>query len=109
VPPRSNSTATSSASNQPLVVSVISAPSPPSVIVAGDAGPSVTDIASPSSSVIVPVPVSVAVTVSVVPDTVRPTVNVSSPSTRASSVVATVNVSVSPAVPAKARAAVFSV
>ena len=62
-----------------------------------------------SSSLIVPVPVSVAVTVCVVPDTVRPTVNVSSPSTRASSIVATVKVRVSPAVPAKARAGVFAV
>ena len=73
-----------------------------------DASPTVT-AALPSSSVIVPVPVSVAVTVSVVPDTARLTVNVSSLSTTASSVVATLNVFVSPAVPVKVSAAVFSV
>ena len=64
---------------------------------------------APSSSVIVPVAVSVAVTGNDVPETLRRTVNVSSVSAPASSVVATVNVCVSPAVPAKVSAAVFSV
>ena len=70
---------------------------------------SVIEVGRSSSSLMVPVPVSVAVTVTVVPDTVRPSVNVSSPSAKASSIVATVKVCVSPAVPAKVRAAVFSV
>ena len=52
---------------------------------------------------------SVAVTVSKVPVTAKPTVNVSSASAPLSSIVATVNVCVSPAVPAKVSAAVFSV
>ena len=62
-----------------------------------------------SSLVIVPVAVSVAVTVTEAPDTLRPTVNVSSDSTSVSSVVAAVKVCVSPAVPAKLIPAVFSV
>ena len=62
-----------------------------------------------SSLVIVPVAVSVAVTVTEVPDTARPTVKVSSASTTASWVVETVKVSVSPAVPVKVSAEVFSV
>ena len=62
-----------------------------------------------SSSVIVPPAVSVAVTVAVVPDTARPTVNVSFGSTSVSSVVATVKLCVSPAVPANVSAEVFSV
>ena len=64
----------------------------------------------PSSSfVIVPVAVPVAVTVPAAPETLILTVKVSSASTAASSVVATVKVSVSPAVPAKLTPAVFSV
>ena len=62
-----------------------------------------------SSSMIVPFAVSVAFTVVEVPETVRPTVNVSSVSMPASSVVATVNVCFSPAVPANVSPAVFSV
>ena len=53
--------------------------------------------------------VDVAVTVSEVPETLKPTVNVSSDSTTASSAVATVKVCVSPAVPANVSAVVFSV
>ena len=56
-----------------------------------------------------PVAVSVAVTVAEVPDTLRPTVKVSFGSTSVSSVVATVKVLVSPAVPVKVSAEVFSV
>ena len=63
----------------------------------------------PSSSRMVPVAVDAAVTVSEAPETLRPTTNVSSASTTASSVVGTVNVCVSPAVPAKVSAVVFSV
>ena len=70
---------------------------------------SVIEVGCRSSSSMVPVAVSAAVTATVVPDTVKPTVNVSSSSARTSSVVATVKVCVSPAVPAKARCAVFSV
>ena len=62
-----------------------------------------------SSSVMVPLAVSVAVTVAVVPDTARPTVNVSFGSTSVSSVVATVKVCVSPAVPVKLSPDGFSV
>ena len=62
-----------------------------------------------SSSRIVPVAVSVAVTVSSVPETDSPTVNVSADSTSVSSVVSTVKVCVSPAVPAKLMPVVFSV
>ena len=62
-----------------------------------------------SSLVIVPVAVSVAVTVAVAPDTARLTVKVSSGSTAVSSVVVTVKLWVSPAVPAKVSAVVFSV
>ena len=54
-----------------------------------------------SSSAIRPVAVSVAVTGDVVPETRRLTVNVSSSSSTASSMVGTVNVRVSPARPAK--------
>ena len=69
----------------------------------------VTAASAPSSLVIVPVAVSVAVTVAVVPDTARPTVNVSWCSLSVSSVVATVKLCVSPAVPANVSAEVFSV
>ena len=62
-----------------------------------------------SSLVIVPVAVAVAVTLWVVPETAKPTVNVSSSSISSSSLVEIVNVCVSPAVPVKVRAAVFSV
>ena len=62
-----------------------------------------------SLSMMIPVAVSVAVTVAVVPETVRLTVNVSFGSTAASSVVATVKVRVSPAIPAKASPLVFPV
>ena len=58
----------------------------------------------PPSSVIVPVAVSDAVTVAEVPETARLTVKVSSVSTSVSSVVATVKVLVSPAVPVKVSA-----
>ena len=64
--------------------------------------------ASPSWR-IVPVAVSVCVTVSEVPETVRLTVNVSSGSWSVSSVVVTVKLCVSPAVPAKVSPVVFSV
>ena len=74
-----------------------------------DASAIVTAGTAPSSLVIVPVAVSVAVTVTEVPETVRPTVNVSSSSAAVSSVVATVKVFVSPAVPVKVSAVVFSV
>ena len=57
----------------------------------------------------VPVAVSLSSTVSVVPETVRPTVNVSSVSSSVSSMVETVNVCVSPALPVKASASVFAV
>ena len=62
-----------------------------------------------SSSVTVPVPVSVAVIPDGASETVRPTVKVSSASRIASSVVETVNVFVSPFVPVKLSAVVFSV
>ena len=74
-----------------------------------DASAIVTAGCVPSSSVTVPVAVSVAVTVVWVPETVRPTVNVSSFSTSASSVVATVKDCVSPRVPMKVMGAVFAV
>ena len=73
-----------------------------------DAQASPISTAAPSSSMIVPVAVSVAATTVDVPETVSPTVNVSC-SASASAVVATVNVCVSPAVPAKVMGAVFSV
>ena len=57
----------------------------------------------------VPVALSLADTVFDVPETDSSTVKVSSVSTTSSPVVATVNVCVSPAVPAKVRAAVFAV
>ena len=61
-----------------------------------------------SSLLIVPVPVSLDVIPFGAFDTLNPTVNVSLPSTFASSVVETVNVSVSPFVPVKVSAVVFS-
>ena len=61
-----------------------------------------------SSLSIVPVPVSVAVTPEGALDTDRPTVKVSSASNTASSVVETVKVFVSPFVPVKLSALVFS-
>ena len=61
-----------------------------------------------SSLLIVPVAVEVAVTSWVVPETVKPTVNVSSASISSSSLVETLNVCVSPAVPLKLSAVVFS-
>ena len=60
-----------------------------------------------SSSLMVPVPVSVDVTLAF--ETLKPTVKVSLPSTSASSVVCTVKVWVSLAVPMNVNAAVFSV
>ena len=62
-----------------------------------------------SSLVIVPVAVDVAVTLWVVPDTLRPTVNVSLASTSESSVVGTVKITLSPAVPSKSSAVVGAV
>ena len=62
-----------------------------------------------SSSLTAPVAVSVAVTAAVVSDTARPTVNVSFGSTSVSSVVVTVKLCVSPAVPVNVSAEVFSV
>ena len=76
---------------------------------AADASATVTAGSAPSSSVMVPVAVSVAVTVVWVPETVRSTVKVSSFSTSASSVVATVKDCVSPRVPMKVMGAVFAV
>ena len=70
---------------------------------------SIVTAALPSSFVIVPVAVSVAVTPAVVSDTARLTVKVSAASTTASSVVATVKLCVSPAVPVNVSAVVFSV
>ena len=66
------------------------------------------DTVAVSSLVIVPVAVSLAVTVSDVPETARPTVNVSPASTTSSSVVVTVKVCCSPFVPAKLMPVVFS-
>ena len=65
--------------------------------------------AAPSLSRIVPVPVSVEVTPLGALETVRPTVKVSSPSNTASAVVETVNVCVSPALPAKLSAVALAV
>ena len=62
-----------------------------------------------SSSVMAPAAVSVAVTPDGASDTLRVTVKVSLPSTASSSMVETVNVCSSPAVPVKLRAAVFAV
>ena len=59
-----------------------------------------------SSLVIVPVAEEVADTLWVVPETANPTVNVSLPSTSSSSLVETLNVCVSPAVPVKVNAVV---
>ena len=64
---------------------------------------------APSSSVMVPVAGPPTVTSGPASDTVRLTVNVSFGSTSVSSVVATVKLCVSPAVPAKVSAEVFSV
>ena len=69
---------------------------------------SFTVTAALSSLLIVPVPVSVAVTPLGALETVRPTVKVSFASSTASSVVSTVNVSVSPLAPVKVSAVVFS-
>ena len=86
-----------------VTVNVICSPS------AADASSIVTVAKAPSSLVIVPVAVSVAATSVAAPETSRFTMNVSSGSASASSVVATVNVFVSPAVPVKVSAAVFAV
>ena len=85
-------------------VTVNSIPSPSSA----EASSMVTAGGTWSSSVIVPVAVPVAVTVAEVPDTLRATVKVSSDSSSLSSLVATVKVCVSPAVPAKLIPAMFS-
>ena len=61
------------------------------------------------SSRMVPVAVSVAVTANDVPERLRLTVKVSSDASTVSAMVATAKVCVSPALPAKATAAVFSV
>ena len=66
-------------------------------------------LAHSSSLRMVPVAVSVAVTVTEVPETVRLTLNLSFASMSVSSVVATVKVFFSPAVPAKRSGAVFAV
>ena len=79
---------------------------PPSPAVASE---TVTAASAPSSFVIVPVAVSVDVTSVEVPDTARPTVNVSWCSLAVSSVVETVKLWVSPAVPTNVSAVVFSV
>ena len=94
-----------------MTVKVIPAPSAAeaSAIVSTAGSSSVVRLALSSSLRIVPVAVSVAVTVAEVPETARLTVNVSSGSTAPSSVVATVKVFASPAVPAKLIPAVFSV
>ena len=63
---------------------------------------------APSSLLMVPAPVSVEVTLSDVPETLKPTVNVSLASTTSSSVVETVKVLVSLAVPVNESAGVFS-
>ena len=87
-----------------VTVKVISLPS------AAIASAVVTPVgSSTSSSVIVPVALSIAVTVSSVPETARLTVKVSSGSLAVSSVVATVKVFSSAAVPAKTSLPVFSV
>ena len=62
-----------------------------------------------SSLLIVPVAVEVAVTLWVVPEILKPTVNVSSASISSSSLVETLKLCVSPAVPLKLSAVVFSV
>ena len=84
-----------------MTVKVIASPS--------DALASLMVTVAPSSSFMVPVPVSVEVMLSVVPETDKPTVKVSAPSTCVSSVVDTVKVSVSPTVPLKVSAVVFFV
>ena len=61
-----------------------------------------------SSLRIVPVAVDVAVTRAEFPDTLSATVNVSSDSSALSSIVATVKLCLSPAVPAKLIPAVFA-
>ena len=85
-----------------LTVKVICSPSK------ATASSIVTSGAAPSS-VMVPVAVSVAVTVPAAPETLRPTVNVLFELSFVSSVVATVKVFVSPTVPVKLSAVVFSV
>ena len=100
------SASSASASSAAITVTVVSAPS--SAIQNGDTD-SVTPDDGVSSSRIVPVAVDVAVTLVAAPETLRPTVKVSSSSFSESSVVATANVCVSPAVPAKSIAAVFPV
>ena len=74
-----------------------------------DASATVTAGVAPSSSAMVPVAGSPAVTPEGAFDTLRLTAKVSSVSTTASSMVATVKVCSSPAVPLKLSAAVFSV
>ena len=69
----------------------------------------VTAAKSPSSFVMVPFAVSVAPTAACVPETARLTMKLSLRSASVSSIVATVKVCVSPAVPVKLSAAVFSV
>ena len=86
-----------------VTVNVIASPS------LAEASAMVTSASAPSSLVIVPVAVSVAVTGAVVPDTAKLTVNVSWCSLSVSSVVETVKLCVSPAVPANVSADVFSV
>ena len=96
VTPRPPATALSS-----VTVKVIESPS--------DALASSIVTAGASWLMMVPVAVSVAVTAVWVPETATLTVKVSSSSWSASSVVATANVFASPAAPAKASPAVFSV
>ena len=86
-----------------VTVNVIESPS------SAEASAMVTAAKAPSSFVIVPVAVSVAVTDAEVPDTARLTVNVSWCSLTVSSVVETVKLCVSPAVPVNVSAVVFSV
>ena len=86
-----------------VTVNVIESPS------SAEASAMVTAANAPSSLVIVPVAVSVAATVAEVPDTLRLTVNVSWCSLSVSSVVETVKLRVSPAVPVNVSADVFSV
>ena len=84
-----------------VTVKVIPSPS------SADSSPIVT--AGASSLLMVPVAVSVAATTADVLETLRLTVKVSFGSTSVSSVVETVNVFCSPAVPANVSAEVFSV
>ena len=73
-----------------------------------DASMTVT-VVPPSSSMIVPTPVSAAVTGNDVPERFRLTVNVLFVPSLAFPVVATAKVCISPAAPAKVRGAVFPV